>query len=265
MQKIDAHFSLTPIAAALTAGGATLFVVAWVTFHRYVVGEALGVAGISLVYIAIGLFALRSGIVPGVVAGWVFPVGLALAVLEITNILLEQFVGLPSPANAVVPASMMALMVLFASTSAVVGSVRHKLSRGVASAVVVIALGMLVSVAAVVIFAQFVAQPNPETFWRVMCENAVMHLTLPPVLALVVSLLAVTISKLAARHPFRLSVFISLAAFPLFFIGVVFLVHAASLPRAARPSFVLPGMAVSAFALICLPCFLGAEVSPGTA
>jgi len=240
--------------------------VAAVTFGRYGIAEARSVGCISLAYIVTGLFAFRFAIVGDVVASWVFPVGLALAALEFTNIYLEQFAGLPSPANAVVPASMMALIVLFASTSAVVGSARHNVSRGVVSAVAVIAFGMSMSCAAALVFAQRVATGNPEAFSRGMLENAAMHLTLPLLLALVVSLLAVATSKEGARHPFRVSVLISLAGLPLLFIGVVLLVHAASLPRVDRPSFVLPGMAVSVIALICVPCFLGrTDVSTGTA
>ncbi len=236
MQGTESHWHRTLLAAALTVAGPVVFMVAAVTFGRYGIAEARSVGCISLAYIVTGLFAFRFAIV------------------------------LPSPANAVVPASMMALIVLFASTSAVVGSARHNVSRGVVSAVAVIAFGMSMSCAAALVFAQRVATGNPEAFSRGMLENAAMHLTLPLLLALVVSLLAVATSKEGARHPFRVSVLISLAGLPLLFIGVVLLVHAASLPRVDRPSFVLPGMAVSVIALICVPCFLGrTDVSTGTA
>lgn len=266
MRSNESGSNRTLLAATLAAAAGVAFVVAAVALRRYGIAEARNVAWISLAYIATGLFAFRFAVIRDVVASWVFPVGLALAALEITNICLEQFVGLPSPANAVVPASMMALIVLFASTSAVVGSAGHNVLRGVVSAVAGIALGMLVSCAAALVFAQSVATSNPEALSRVMLENTAMHLTLPLFLAVVVSLLAVAISKEGARHPFRVSLFISLAAFPLLFIGVVLLVHAASLPRVDRPSFVLPGMAVSVMALTCLPCLLGrTHVSAGTA
>src|ERR1700730_18357519 len=145
MQRTESHWSRAVLAAAVMAAATALSAVAVLTFWRYGIAEARIVACISLAYFAIGLVTLRFAIVGHVLATWVFPVGLALAALEITNIYLEQFVGLPSPANAVVPASMMALIVLFASTSAVVGSAGHRVARGAVSAVAVVALGMLVS------------------------------------------------------------------------------------------------------------------------
>ena len=209
-------------------------------------------SGLGLAYVAVAL-ALRFTVAGDLMASWVAPVGFALAVLETTNIGLEQFVGLPSPANAVVPASMMALLVLFAATSAVVGSARHGPARGVASALLVLGLGMLLACAAVFAYGSSITPANPRAFWTLMCRNATMHLTLAPLLALLVGSLAVAITNGIGRRAWL----VSLAAVPLFATGVVLLVHAASLPRAARPDYVMPGMAVSALALICLPCFLG--------
>jgi hypothetical protein len=152
---------------------------------------------------------------------------------------------------------MMATIVLFASTSAVVASAGRDMQRGVVSALAVIGLGMLISCTAVVSYAEIFSPGNPNAPADLMFENTAMHLTAPLLLALVVSLIAIALSKEGARHRFRVSVLISLAAFPFLITGIVLLVYAASLPRVDRPIFVLPGMAVSMIALSCLPCFLG--------
>jgi hypothetical protein len=258
--------SCSRLAVALTAPAAAILVLAAATFQRFGMPEARTVAGITLAYLAGGFFGVRLSRRPDVVPSWVVPVGLTLAVLETINIGLERFVGLPSPANAIVPASMMGLIVLFASTSAIVGSAGHAPSRGVLGAIMVIALGMLVACAAALVLAQRAAGAETEAFWRLMFDNTAMHLTLPPLLALVVSVLAVSISKGAARYSARILVSMSLAALPLLLIGVALLAHAASLPRAARPPLVSSGMGLSALALVCLPCFLArADVSTGAA
>ena len=229
--------------------GTIVAIVAALAYRRYGIAEAATAGSVGVAYIAAGLLTFRFAIVPP----WVLPAGLALAALEITNISLEQFIKLPSPANAIVPASMMALLVLFASTSAVIGA-RRGAVRGVMSAVMVLALGMSMSVAAALLFAERVATADPQGLSRLMLANAAQHLTAAPVVALIVGFLAAALAAEATRH--RASMLISLAGVPLLVIGIALLVHAASLPRSHRPAFVMPGMAISAIALICAPCFL---------
>jgi len=257
MPKSDSDHSRTLFAATLAAAGVAIITVALIDLWRYDFAEARLVAAISLAYTIIALFGLRIRAVRDLFPRWVLGAGLTLAALAIINIALEQFIGLPSPANAVVPASMMALIVLFASTSAVVGSAAHGVLRGVACAVAVIGFGMLVSCAAILVYAQRATTTNSEGFSQLLLANTTLHLTAPLLVAAVVGLFAASIARQAAHHSVRMSVLTSLAALPLFSVGVGLLVYAASLPRSARPAFVMPGMAAAAMALVCLPSFLG--------
>jgi hypothetical protein len=182
-----------------------------------------------------------------------------LAGLELTNVCLEQFVGLPSPANAVVPASMMALMVLAASITAVIASAGNPLFRGVVAAVVVIGLGMLLPVAAVLVFVvvRTEGRRSMVTLLELTCGSATMHLTLPLLVAAIAGSAAAAVAASASRRQARAAAVISLAGIALFAVGVRLLVLAASLPRAERPQVVMPGMALAALGLVLVPCVIG--------
>jgi len=78
---------------------------------------------------------------------WVPFAAVAFGIVEFTNIALEQFIGLPAPWNAIVPASAMAIIVLTASTVAVRASVL--------SAVIVVEGGMLLAACGALLWAAF--------------------------------------------------------------------------------------------------------------
>src|SRR5437868_2808314 len=133
------------LAASLSVTGASVFAITVAASAPDRIIETSKVAAISLAYVCAGAVAFSSRSVGESIGNWVLPAGLSLAALEITNIWLEQFVGLSAPANAIIPASMMGIIVLFASTSAVVASAGYPSRRGVISAVIVVAVGMIVA------------------------------------------------------------------------------------------------------------------------
>ena len=241
--------------------------VSLVAVFGYGLVEGRALALVSVTYIAVGLWSFRLPARRGWFPLWVIPSGVALAGLEFTNICLEQFIGLPSPANAVVPASMMALLVLAASTAAIVASAGDSLFRGIVFAVLVVGLGMLLSVSAVLLFVAIRAasQPNEVALLELTCENATMHLTLPLLIAAIVGSVAAAVSASASRYQLRTSAFISLAGIAIFTVGVRILVLAASLPRVERAPLVMPGMALCTLGLVFLPCILGRRAQTGTA
>src|SRR5438105_9229716 len=78
---------------------------------------------------------------------WVPLAAVAFGLAEFTNIAFEQFIGLPSPWNAIVPASAMGLIVLTAATVAVQASLL--------SAVIVIEGGMLLAASSALLWVGF--------------------------------------------------------------------------------------------------------------
>jgi hypothetical protein len=266
-QRFEALTALTLLAVIVSTVGGAVLAVSLLAIFQYglVEGRALTLVGVT--YVAVGLWSFRIPVRKGWLPPWAIPAGVIVAGLELTNISLEQFVGLPSPANAVVPASMMALMVLAASTAAVVASASNTLFRGIVSAVLVVDLGMLLSVSAVLLFVAVRAtwQPHMVPLLKLTCENATMHLTLPPPFAAIVGSAAAAISAIASRYQRRIAALVSLAGIAVFAAGVSLLVLAASLPRAERPPFVMPGMALSTLGLVFLPCVLGRRAQTGTA
>lgn len=255
------------LAGTVTIVGSAVLAVSLVAIFRYGLVEGRALALVSVAYIAVGLWSFHSPARRDWFPTWAIPTGVGLAGLEFTNICLEQFIGLPSPANAVVPASMMALLVLAASTAAVVASASDTLFRGILSAVMVVGIGMLLAVSAVLVFVgvRTAAQPNMVALLELTCENATMHLTLPLPLAAIVGSAAAAISAGASRYRLRTSALISLAGIAIFSAGVRLLVLAASLPRGERPPLVMPGMALSTLGLVFLPCILGRRAQTGTA
>ena len=208
-------------------------------------------------YLAFGLALLRVNRLRLLLPPWTAAAAAVLAVVEICNVYFEQFVGLASPANAIVPASFMAAMVLTASVVAVLAA-PGGIYRGVFSGVVTIGASMLVAVT-IIIVAVRIRGGEPaaaEALWSATVNNAITHLTLPLIVALVAGTVSATISAFALSHGRRVCVLLSLAAVPLIVGGVAVLVRAAALPRSERPPLVISGMLMCAFALSVLPSFL---------
>lgn len=258
--------TFTLLAAIVSIFGSAALAVSLIALLWYGLPEARALSIVGVAYVAAGLSCFRFRPGPWLPA-WVIPAGLGLAALELTNICLEQFIGLPSPANAVVPASMMALMVLSASAAAVVASAGSTLFRGTISAVIVLGLGILLSVSVVLVFVTLRAasQPNMVPLLALTCENATMHLTLPLLVAAVAGSAAAAISGATSGYQLRASVFISVGGIPLLVTGISLLVRAASLARAERPPLVMPGVALAALGLVLLPCILGRGATTSTA
>ena len=259
--------ALTLLGTVLSVAGSAVLAVSLVASLQHGLVEGRVLALVSIAYVAVGLWGLRWPARGGWLPPWAVPAGVALGGLEFTNIYLEQFVGLPSPANAVVPASMMALIVLAASTAAVVASASYTLFRGIATAIVVVGVGMLLSVAVVLLFVAVRAASHPRMvpLLKLTCENATMHLTLPLLVAAIVGSAAAAISVSASRYQLRIAALISLAGIAVLAAGIRLLVLAASLPRPQRPSVVIPGMALSTLGLVLLPCVIGRGAQTRTA
>ena len=170
---------------------------------------------------------------------WVAVAAIAFGIVEFTNIALEQFVGLPAPWNAIVPASAMGLIVLTAATVGVRASV--------VSAVIVTEGGMLLAASAALLW---VALRRRAEF-SLTLTNAAMHLAILPFVTAIAAAAAIGVSRIA-----RARLIVSVVGVPLVCAGVLFLVHMSGLPRPERPPFVLIGFVLCAIGLILLPCGL---------
>ncbi len=174
---------------------------------------------------------------------WTVAAAAILAFVELCNVYLEQFVGLASPANAIVPASFMAAMVLTASVVSVLAAPSGN-HRGVFSGVTTIGASMLMAVT-IILIAVRIRGGEPaaaEALWNTTVINTITHLTLPLIVALVAGTVSAITSTLALSHGRRVCVLLSVAAVPLIVGGVVVLVRAAVLPRSDRPPLVMVGM-----------------------
>jgi hypothetical protein len=168
---------------------------------------------------------------------WVLLVAIAFGVVELTNIALEQFVGLAAPWNAIVPATAMGLIVLTAAVVAVRASV--------IAGVIAIEGGMLFASLGALLWVALHRQA--ELPLTVM--NAALHLTFLPFLAAIAGFAAVVVSRLA--HGRR---FVSATGVPLLVVGALLLVHMSDLPRSKRPPWVMSGFGLCALGLVLLPC-----------
>ena len=168
---------------------------------------------------------------------WALFVAVAFGAMELTNIALEQFVGLPRPWNAIVPASAMGLIVLTAATVAVRASVM--------SAIVVIEGGMVLASLGALLWVML--QRRAELPLTLL--NAATHLALLPFVAAIAGAGAVAVSRIAHRR-----LFVSVAGVPLLVAGIALLVHMSGLPRPQRPPFVMSGFSLCAIGLVLLPC-----------
>src|ERR1700686_1967606 len=124
--KISQYAFLTALVCGATALAISIY--AFLTLRQY---SAIYLAAASIPYIAVSLSGMRGKIrpLPGLIVG----VGFVFAAIECTNIVLEEFVGLAAPANAIVPASAMAAMILAAAVSAVVVSSSRGIRDGIAA------------------------------------------------------------------------------------------------------------------------------------
>ena len=168
---------------------------------------------------------------------WVLFVGAAFCLIEFTNIALEQFVGLPAPWNAIVPATAMGVIVLTAAAVAVRASL--------ISAILAIEGGMLFASLGALLWVAL--QRRAEVPLTVM--NAATHLALLPFVAAIAGGGAIAISR--AAHG---GLLVSVAGVPLLIGGVLLLVHMSRLPRPERPPFVISGFGLCAIGLVLLPC-----------
>lgn len=168
---------------------------------------------------------------------WVLFAGIAFGLMELTNIALEQFVGLPAPWNAIIPATAMGLIVLTAAAVAVRASV--------ISAIIAIEGGMLFASLGALLWVTLQRRAElPLTM-----KNAAMHLALLPFVAAIAGGGAIAVSRAA-----RGRLLVSIAGVPLIIGGVLLLVHMSGLPRPERPPFVMSGFGLCAAGLVLLPC-----------
>jgi hypothetical protein len=237
-------------------GGALLSLALFTYLSDSIPGAAI-LCALALGYLIFGLALVRVIYLRRALPAWTLIAALALAVLEICNVYLEQFVGLASPANAIVPASFMATMVLTASIVAVLAA-SDGLGRGVFSSVVTIGAAMLVAVTSILIAVRI--RVNGPAFADATListvSNASLHLTLPLFVALLAGTLAAAASIWAMSRGRQFCVMLSFAAVPALIVGVGLLVHAAGLPRNQRPPLVTAGMGACAIGLAVLPTFL---------
>lgn len=168
---------------------------------------------------------------------WLLPATIAFALVELTNIALEEFVGLPGAWSAIVPGAVMGLIVLVAATAA--------LRASVVGAVVLLEGGMAVASAVVVLG---VAIARPAELARTV-TNAALHLALLPLVAVIAGGTAIAIARGTRRRAW-----VSAAGLPVLAAGVALLVHMSGLPRAERPPFVMAGFGLAAAGLVLLPC-----------
>jgi hypothetical protein len=172
---------------------------------------------------------------------WVLFATIAFGVVEFTNISLEQFVGLPAPWNAIIPASAMGLIVLTAATVAVRASVMN--------AVFVVEGGMFLAASGALLWVALQRQSELVLTFK----NAATHLAILPFVAAIAGAGAIAVSRVAHARGV-----VSLAGVPLVISGVLLLIHMSGLPRSQRPPFVLSGFGLCALGLVLLPCAAGA-------
>jgi len=168
---------------------------------------------------------------------WVLLVAIAFGVVELTNIALEQFVGLAAPWNAIVPATAMGLIVF---TSAVVA-----VRASVIGAVIAIEGGMLFASLGALLWVTL----NRRAELPLTLMNAAMHLTFLPFVAAIAGGGAIAVSRVARGRRF-----VSAAGVPLLVGGALLLVHMSGLPRPERPPWVMSGFGLCAIGLVLLSC-----------
>jgi hypothetical protein len=213
-------------------------------------------------YLMFGLALLWMNRLRRMLPTWTAAAAVVLAVVELCNVYLEQFVGLASPANAIVPASFMAAMVLTASVVAVLAA-PSGIHCGVFSSVVTIGASMLMAVTIIIVTVRIRGgEPAAaEVLWNATVNNAITHLTLPLIVALFAGAVSAITSTFALSYGRRVCVLLSVTAVPLIVGGVAVLVRAAALPRSDRPPLVMLGMFTCAFAIAVLPSFLARKES----
>ncbi len=168
------------------------------------------------------------------------------------SLTVESLADLPSPLNAIVPATEMGVMVVLFGAAATLTlrrsrSVTLALLAAVWSAVVgmslVCAWGLLLQLA--------VLQSRGQGSLGNTVDSAIQHMVIAPIVAVAI---AATLLHRSSRPRAKLA--LALLDIVLVTAGIGLLVFAASLERAERPPFVVAGMLLTAAALASAPAVL---------
>lgn len=212
---------------------------------------------IAVIYIAAGAWASRSVDGPkGQILAAGACAGVALAAIELANLLSEEFGTLSGPARAIVPASTMGLMIVAFATAAtsafyVVRSAAFALINAIWAAVV--AMSLTCSIAICILLPAAPRFPVAN-----LMANASTHMLLAPIIAAGTGAIAYGAALALARLGSRLAAGMLLVLDgTLLFGGVALLVYAASLARSSRPPFVMSGMLAAGLSLALAPPLIG--------
>ncbi len=178
--------------------------------------------------------------------------GLLLAALETANIVAEHFLSLRSPASHIVPASAMGLMILCFATSAAIEASSRGIIRSILAAVLTAVVGMTLSCSIGIIL---IAVKTPEFLGQAI-SNATTHVIVGPIIAVVVGLIAGSMTLIATSIKRGVLLSIAIGDGIMIAAGVQLLVTAASLPRDERPPLVSAGMLLCALGLAILPSLI---------
>jgi hypothetical protein len=179
-------------------------------------------------------------------------IDMLLGLIGAVNITVENFVSLPGPLAAIVPATAMAFMVIAFALGAILamrrsGSIALALLASIWAAVV----GMVITCAYG--FVLNLATIASSLVVANTISSASTHMLVAPVVALSVGTVAILAARISWSLGRRATFMLALIELALFVLGVTALVFAASLQRQERPPFVMSGMLATALALTCLP------------
>ena len=205
-------------------------------------------------YLAVGTKAIRQPLMNLPVPGVAVAVGGALAIVECTNIVLEEFISLQPPANAIAPASAMGLIVLAAAVSAALVTSSFGIRAGILTAIASVAFGMVVSCAIALLLIVLLGPHRESLDLSQEVTNAATHLVAPVLVAAGIG--AVTGLYVRAFRSRRALAAIAAGGLVVLALGIFLLVRAASLRRSDRPPLVVSGMLLSTMGITMLPGLL---------
>jgi hypothetical protein len=225
---------------------------------------------IAVIYIAAGTWVSRSADSPRsqiLAAGG--GAGIALAAIEVANLLSEQFANLSAGARAIVPASTMGLMIVAFATAAtsafyIVRSAAFAIVNAIWAAFVAMSLTCATGIC-IILFAS-VNSSDAAAVAANLITNASTHMLVAPFVAAATGAIAYGAALALAEIKSRLAAGLLLGLDgALLFGGVAFLVLAASLARSSRPPFVMSGMLAAGLSLAIAPPLIGNLFKQSTA
>jgi hypothetical protein len=219
---------------------------------------------IAVIYFAAGTWVSRSADSPRsqiLAAGGL--AGVALAAIEVVNLLSEQFGNLSAQARAIVPASTMGLMIVAFATAA---TSAFYIARSAAFALISAIWAAFVAMSLTCAIGICVSLPGAAASGLEVANliaNASTHMLLAPIVAAATGAIAYGVAFALADIKSRLAAILLFGLNgALLFGGVAFLVFAASLARSSRPPFVMSGMLAAGLSLAIAPPLIGKLSSP---